>query len=297
MKYLLIAAFLYGFVHPGAKLILDQNIDLLTFCVLLVLIRLIPQAAIVFYKKEFYLPTRRHLWLLLGVGIAGAFMQIFEFAGLTEGLSVPVVTFLVYTHPLWSLVLSKAINNTGIKRSDFIKVCLGVAGLALILWDQIPVDSNFRILPYLAPITAALCLSLWINLSHKIQNEGISFTKMSFFYDVIGLFIILGVWMLRTTPEMMTNAKAWIMEPKHFFAMAAYSIFVGLIPNLLFYLGNKMVSPTVCSLVLLMEPVLSVLISLLIWEVKLTPGFWIGALMILFVNLPKIDFAKTIDKT
>lgn len=126
MIYVLFSALIFGLVHPGSKLILGHGIDLLSFCILYVGIRLLVQVPIVIKNKQYRLTSGKQALTLLAIGLVGAALQTTEFMGIADGLPVPVVTFLVYTHPIWTLLLGAAINKDKISRSSILKIGLGI---------------------------------------------------------------------------------------------------------------------------------------------------------------------------
>ena len=88
MILVLIAAILFGLVHPGSKLILGTGLDLITFCMLYVAIRLLAQIPVVVRNRSYLLHSKDEAWILICIGFVGAILQFSEFSGIASGLPV-----------------------------------------------------------------------------------------------------------------------------------------------------------------------------------------------------------------
>jgi hypothetical protein len=72
----------------------------------------------------------------------------------------------------------------------------------------------------------------------------------------------------------------------HLAMIVGYSVFVGLVPNLLFYAGNTTATARSAGLILLLEPVIATLTSHWIWHDRLPILFFVGVALILFAGVP-----------
>lgn len=289
MIFVFLAAVIFGFVHPGSKLLLGSGIDLLTFCLLYVGIRLLAQIPFVVASGAFRIATKKQ-WLILGsIGIVGAALQMTEFMGIADGLPVPIVTFLVYTHPIWTILLGRILNSEKITTLSIAKLSLGISGSAFIFLTQVQsVSGNLRLM--VAPIIAGLMIALWITLSRKAKSEKIGTSTISFYYDLFAFLALLGLHSANVTKTLpLQDVWGTLAEPKFLFAMIAYSIFVGLLPNLLFYRGSQSVTALTAGLILLLEPVVATLSSSLLWHTSLPALFTLGAGFVLLSGAPLED--------
>lgn len=303
MIFVVLSAMIFGLVHPGSKLILGEGIDLLSFCLLYVAIRLVVQIPVVIKTGQWRLTSRTQFLTLAAIGVVGAVLQVTEFMGIADGLPVPVVTFLVYTHPVWTLILGNRINGESITASSLAKMALGIAGSAVISLGHFKGSIHADFTQLLAPLFAGVMIALWVCLGAKAKKDGSSAWTVSFYYDLFALMALLSVKASGMVPSMdMHQMVGFLSEPKHLALMCAYSIFVGLLPNLLFYHGSQNVSALSCGLILLLEPIVASLTSNIAWASPLPSFFIVGAGLVLLAgspleNLPIRRIGRTLQST
>lgn len=295
MIFIFFSALLFGLVHPLSKIILSNGISLYWFCLLYILIRLIAIAPYIILKGHYKFTKKTNLLLLIAIGFVGAFLQLTEFAGIDKGLPVPLVTFLVYTHPVWGIFLSRIINKEAFQWESWLKLSLGIAGIYLILLSSS--FTNLQIsnpIDLILPIVAGLLISLWVSLSKKLQanNSSVNHFTISFYYDTFGLLTLLGIGVLNN--ELFTLPVDFISNSSNSFSIIFYSIFIGLLPNLLFYIGINKTTAFAASLILLLEPLIATITSMFLWDYTLSPPFIIGAFFILIISLPFKGILKKI---
>lgn len=286
MFHIFIASILFGLVHPGSKLIMSSGLDLISFCLLYVLIRFLAQLPFMISQHR-YLVGNAKAWLYLAaIGLTGAGLQLCEFAGIKDGLPVPTVTFLVYSHPVWSLLLSRVINHEPLSLVSFLKLSSGLIGIICIV-EGSPSFYQADLPTLLAPMTAGVLIALWVSLSKQVKSLGTSIWTISFYYDFFALLALLAIRIQRPGSSMtLTELARWLQSPLHLASILAYAIFVGLVPNLLFYTGNATTTARAAGLILLIEPLVATLVSHFIWIDRLSDFFFVGALFIVITATP-----------
>ena len=287
MIYVLLSAIIFGLVHPGSKLILGEGVDLLSFCILYIGIRLIVQIPVILKTGLYRVQSRKQMLILLTIGLVGAALQMTEFMGIADGLPVPVVTFLVYTNPIWTLLLGAVLNNDKISGSSIFKIGLGIGGSAIIFLGHLHAAVGGSLSQLAAPVFAGLMIALWTVLSGKAKKGGASTWTVSFYYDLFALtslLILRGSGLIATAP--IGSVIDFLANPKSLLLISGYSIFVGLLPNLLFYRGTQNISALSCGLILLLEPVVATMTSSFAWGSPLPHLFFIGAGLVLLAGSP-----------
>lgn len=291
MIWVILSSILFGMVHPGSKILLGMGIDLIDFCLLYIGIRFICQ--IPFFIKNIgkNKNIENYPWILLILfGCVGASLQVSEFFGLTKGLSVATVTFLVYSHPVWSLILSHFINKEKIGFNEIFRVVIGLIGIYVISSQANNGTISFE-LRIIAPILAGFLIALWSSLSNKLRKKGLASLEVSFFYDLFGLAaIIIFIGTSSSFYAHMESIQSWIQIPKNFILISLYSIFIGLLPNFLFYLGSGTLSNLNASLLLLIEPIVATTIAFIFMKESTSIIFLGGAALILVSGLNFINF-------
>ncbi len=291
MISILLSALLFGLVHPGSKLIMGHGLSLLSFCLLYVGIRLLAQLPLVIAKKSWKIQSKKELLYLLSLGVVGAALQMAEFWGISDGLPVGVVTFLVYTHPVWTILLSRTINRENVDATSIAKLASALVGITLITGFS----SGYPVSLYIGPLLAGFFIALWISLSNKASKNGCSAGAISFYYDAFAFLILIGVASTSNHGASLAETFKFLGNLQNFALIAAYSIFIGFLPNYLFYWGSQKSSTQAAGFTLLLEPVISTAVSHFAWRETIAPAFALGALFIIAMNFP-IDLVKKLVK-
>lgn len=286
MQFVILSAFLFGLVHPGSKFFLDLNISLEVFCILYVLIRLIVQIPIVVATKQYKLVGAKDFKVVLALGLIGASLQLSEFYGIADGEDVSKVTFLVYTHPIWSLVFSKIMRRERYETYELIQLALAFLGIWLLLGASLSID---LLLNNKISLIAGVLIALWVIISSKIRSVGFTAIKTSFYYDLMS-FVCLMIYLSINSKTETLLPTVSSLSLYTFFGLVLYSVFIGLIPNLLFYKGAERVGSIKAGYILLLEPVISSAFGKVVWNEPISNMFVFGAILLLLVNLPKTVF-------
>lgn len=284
MIWIFLSAILFGLVHPGSKFLMGRGIELLPFCLLYIGIRLAIQLPLAIKSGTWRIRSRSQLFYLLSLGLVGAGLQFTEFFGISDGLPVSMVSFLVYTHPVWTLLLGRAIGKEPIGAISVLKMCFAVAGIALIT----NVGTSFHYSPTMLifPLCAGIMISLWITLSNQAAKSGCSTRAISFYYDLFAFIVLLTAALFTNHGSYLGSALRFAAVPSNLLLISIYSVLIGLVPNYLFYYGSNYVPSIVAGFILLLEPVCSALISHFTWQEPIGPLFALGAILILSTNAP-----------
>lgn len=291
MLIVFVSVLIFGLVHPVSKLLLDQGIPLSYFCILYVGIRFIFQLPVFLKKRDTKIQSRKIFYLLLSVGLAGAFLQLFEFKGIHQGLEPAMVTFLMFSYPAWILVINlfgKSQTFSAVEAAQSMAVIAGIFFLSRANFSNFEVLSSALIYPLLASVFIAA----WIVLSNRLRKEGVGSFELSAYYDlfsIVALLIIFSGSLVREWPQFLS----WSQSADHIFGMALYSLLIGLLPNLLFYFGSRKVSSHFAGTMMAFEPLFSALYSAMIWKTTFGGHFILGGILILFANIPKEIFINT----
>ncbi len=291
MLIVFISILIFGLVHPVSKLLLDQGILLSYFCILYVVIRFIFQLPVLLRKRDAKIQNQKIFYLLLLVGLAGAFLQFFEFKGIHQGLQPAMVTFLMFSYPAWILVInlfSKKQTFSAIEAAQSLAVVAGVFFLSqanILNFDTLSSDLIY-------PLLASVFIAAWIVLSNRLRKEGVGSFELSAYYDLFSIIALLTVFsgsLVREWPQFLL----WSQSVDHIFGMVFYSLLIGLLPNLLFYFGSSKVSSHFAGTMMAFEPLFSALYSAMIWKTTFGGQFVLGGILILFANIPKEIFINT----
>ncbi|MCB9072884.1 MAG: DMT family transporter [Bdellovibrionaceae bacterium] len=292
MSFLLISVMLFGLVHPISKVILQQGIPLSYFCILFVGIRLFFQIALFLFKKTKWKFTREVFLLLLLLGGTGACLQYFEFKGIDNGLEPAIVTFIVFSYPIWILLYSVIFSKSKLSRLEIGQSLMTVGGIFLISQVNLTGIKLFSA-TMLFPIVASLAIAVWIVVSAKLRQKGVGAFELSLFYDLFSILVLALVCSSSLVEERIIF-MTWSQSSKHILSIILYALIAGFLPNILFYMGVRKLPLHSTGLIMALEPLFSTLYSILIWKMTFGIYFIIGAVCILVGSFPKEIFSQAL---
>jgi len=283
MGYLLLGTFLFSLTHPVGKVFLDLRLSVFSFCILFLSFRILAQIPLVWSAGQFAIKKRSHLWQLLGLGFVGASLHYAEFSSLNIGLSVPTASFLIFTHPIWTLLLRAIFFGDSLTWYRCGRVAAGLVGMFLMLGPE--VNNLFSLQSLFFPLLASFGLAAWILLSHSSQESGVPMKQLSLYYDLFSLILLVALGAATRGQETIEGFRQ--LTPAIAGGLIVYSLVVGIIANYLFLIGIRRSGGLAASLVLLLEPVLSSVLGTILFDVHLTLPFFLGSLCILLANVPE----------
>lgn len=275
MLLLVLSSFLFGLSNPLAALFVEDT-DALIFSFHFLLMLVLIQLPLVLSRTNEVksMRFRGEFDLLVISGLIGTFLYWCEFSSLQVGLPISHVTFLLLTVPAWTL-LWEFLRGRGSK-SNINKWALALIGSVILIS---PNSKGQFSMGYLLPIFTSLFTAAWLIYSKKAQERGISPLVCSFFNDLFSLIGVLGFIFL--------NGKAHLLNlPDNMINIFIYSAVIGVLPNILLFYGLRSTGIVTASMVIMLEPVMSGVMSVLINNDQLGFNFMVGSLCIVISNLP-----------
>ena len=225
----------------------------------------------------------RHKYIIISLGISGAFLQFSEFEAVKQGLPVHAISFLIFTLPLWTLFLTRLINHEQMTLSRCIKALLTAIGATVIV---VSVIDDFAISVVILPLIAAISLSFWVCASRKLSQEGVPSHAISALYDGLSMVFLMPFLISLTSPEMMAEDIVWLSDLNNAFKMIMFSVIFGLVANLLFYNASKYHSAFSMSLAIGFEPIIATIASVALFQEVLHPEVLFACTLIFLANTP-----------
>lgn len=276
MLLLVLSSFLFGLSGPlGALLVNDEDTLVFSFHFLAMLTLIQFPFVLGKWKEVKGLTFKKEYVILIISGIIGTFLYWCEFSSLQVGLPVTHVTFLLLTVPAWTL-LYEFMRGRG-TRVNLNKWVLALIGSMILITPN--AKGQFSI-SYLLPVFTSLLSAAWIIYSKKGQEIGISPIVYSFFND---LFALIGVFFFIVYNDRVPAVTA----PTNLFNIFIYAGIIGVLPNMFLFYGLKTTGVVMASTVIMFEPIMSGVFSILIHDERLGAHFLIGALFIGISNLPR----------
>lgn len=276
MLLLVLSSFLFGLSNPLAALLVEDTDALIFSFHFLLMLTLIQLPFVLGRMHEVKaLKMKGEFDLLLISGLIGTFLYWCEFSSLQVGLPISHVTFLLLTVPAWTL-LWEFLRGRGTK-TNINKWMIALLGSIILIS---PNERGQFSIGYLLPIVTSLLTASWLIYAKKAQEAGISPVVCSFFND---LFSLVGV-----TIFIVINGKTGSLSlPANVGNIFIYSGLIGVLPNLLLFYGLRGSNVVAASMVIMLEPIMSGVLSVLIHDDSLGFNFMLGAFLIVLSNLPQ----------
>lgn len=279
MLLLVLSSFLFGLSNPLAALLVEDT-DALIFSFHFLLMLTLIQLPFVLGKMHEVkaMKFRGGFDLLLISGLIGTFLYWCEFSSLQVGLPISHVSFLLLTVPAWAL-LWEFLRGRGTK-TNLNKWMIALLGSIILIS---PNERGQFSIGYLLPIFTSLLTASWLIYSKKAQEAGIHPVVCSFFND---LFSLVGVFIF----ILMKGKGAELSFPINLGNIFVYSAVIGVLPNLLLFYGLRTSGIVAASSVIMLEPVMSGVLSVLIHNDTLGMNFFMGSICIVISNMPREAF-------
>ena len=158
--YLITAGILYGVITPGGQFLLDRGLSLyeVTFYrSLIVFLILLP---VVFIGRRRLMIKRREVPFYALYGLIGGLLELLLFTGIALGVPVAITVLLLYTQPVWTIFIGRAILGESLTRVKLLSAVLGVTGMVILFgsWQTASTGSVYGIA---AALASGLLLSFW----------------------------------------------------------------------------------------------------------------------------------------
>jgi drug/metabolite transporter, DME family len=280
--FIIITGILSGFIIFGGQVFTNLGLSLFEIAVLpysLTLIFLLP-----FLFKKKYRFDKKLLPILILYGIISAFLVIAQFGGIVLGVPVAMVVLLLYTQPLWTILIGKLFLKEKLTLVNILAVILVLIGI-LVLVN--PLSAGFYFKPgILVALSAGVFISLWVVVGSVLSKRGshpIATKYAETLFMIIFLLLIypLVVYLIKDH-SLISFSLNWPL--KVWIYIILFNLFTQVLGHLLFFYGLKKVPATAAGVILLLEPVVAAILAALFLGQALTWNIIVGGIIILMAN-------------
>ncbi len=261
-----LSAVCYGFMPIFAKIAYAAGTSTYTLLFLRFLLASIFMFAIMFMKK-IPMPSAKDAAIFMALGAIGYVGQSYCYFVALNYASSSTVSLLFYTNPAMILIGSAIAFKETITTKKLISLCLALAGAFAIIGGEFDADMKGILLS----IGAALFYSVYILISSRVVKPGMG-TQSS-------AFIMLGTCMVYAIVTVFAG-----FEPPTQTNGAIAVVLIALVSTVgafwTFFAGMEKTGPTVASLVSTLEPVITVVASVIILSEAVTMNLIIGGSLV-----------------
>jgi len=289
--FVILAGALSGFVVFGGQVLSNLGLSLLEISIIPFLISLIILVPIVIAKKQWQV-RKGTLALFMWFGVVEALIVLCQFGALKLGASVAVTVLLLYTQPLWTMLISYLFMKEKISRKDIFACILVLLGMILLV-------NPFNLQGTPAGIIVALLggigLSGWITIgsfASKNNNPPLNTYFISRLFMTLFLFIGFFVMSkyISDTNIVRLNFSFSIMI---WGALALFGLIAELMNNIFYLKGVEKVPTVKAGIVMLLEPIVGAVLAAIFLHQPITSGIIIGGALILIANYLVIRSSNT----
>ena len=275
-SYIVIMGILSGFVIFSGRFFLDRGLSLLEVGFLPNLVALLVLAPLLFWMPM----KRKLLWWYVLYGVIGCALVLAQFSPLVFGVPVALLVLLLYTQPLWTLLINTFFLGQRATRYDIIACALVLMGVVFLVN---PRHITINLLGGAIALTGGLLLSFWVLLGSALSKKGSPPVATKFGELFFSLLFLLGVMLIFRT------SQAFRLSFNHSISTWSWIILMGVIvyvlAQVLFYQGLKIVPSTHAGIILLLEPVSAAILASIFLGEAITLGIIIGGALIIAANI------------
>lgn len=273
---------LSGLVTFGGKLFSDMGLSLFE-------VSLIPYLLSLLFLLPFMLSgnfrlNRGAAGTLALYGLVVSVLTLAEFAGVILGVPVAVAALLIYTQPLWTVLLGKFFLHERISRQNAAACLLVLIGVVVLVN---PLTETFDILSLgvLISILAGILLSLWIILGRVSGLQGIHPIATQFWSGAFAAVFLIGLYIPLSyfvqDPAIMSFSFSLGIK---WLYLIVFTLLLHILSHLSFFYGAREIPSNEAGIILLLEPVSAALLAFAFLGQPLGWNVLLGGILILFAN-------------
>lgn len=222
------------------------------------------------WKKQRLLIDRHTLFNLFLMGGVFYTMQSGLYFASVKYIAVSLQALLFYTYPIFVAVLATVVYKEKISRSLLVSICISLLGMALVIGTSF---DNINVLGASLALGAAAVYSLYINLGNRLicnLPSDLATAYISLFAAIA--FLLAGTF---------TNSLDFHFRPSAWWPIIGIAFFSTTIAIVAFFRGLALLGSTRSAIISIIEPVITIALSSLLFHDKLSCLQWAGGVLVL----------------
>jgi drug/metabolite transporter (DMT)-like permease len=261
-----ISAASFGTLAIFGRYAYDAGIDTFTLLFLRFGISAILIGALLFARGE-ALPKGKTLLQLIGMGALGYVGQSFSYLTAIRYASSGLVALLLYLYPVFVAVLSSLVLKEKISRLKALALAIAVTGTALTVTPE-----GGQLPGIFLALLAGMIYSVYIIVGTHVMKTVSALQSSTVIFASAGM--VYGLLTAVYGPHLPGNSWGWGV-------IAGIIVVATIIPVITFLAGLQRIGPTNASMLSTLEPVVTVMLSVLIFHDTFNPITLVGGALIL----------------
>jgi len=205
----------------------------------------------------------RHIWLFIGTGILNQLLFCICYYTAIPIIGVSVASVLMYTSPIFALLLSAALFGERIGGRGCIALVLALAGCVLV--SGIGGAAQLPVVGLLLGLGSGVTYSLYGIFSKLALQRGYSSSAITLYTPLFCMLGALPLSFLHPFPTLEGSDVTWGIG-----ALVGMSLLCSILPTLLYATGLKMVAPGRAAMLTSAEPAVATLLGVFWFHERLT---------------------------
>jgi drug/metabolite transporter, DME family len=288
--FIILTGILSGFIVFGGQIFVNLGLSLFEIAVLPYALTLIFLLPFLFKKKYRF---RKDLFsILILYGVIGAFCVLSQFGAVVLGVPVAIVVLLLYTQPLWTILINKLFMKEKLTKTTIFSCILVLVGVFILVN---PISSGFYLKPGIFfALSGGIFISLWVVIGGILSKKGshpiaTKYAETLFMIIFLALLYPLATLFIKDS-SLISFSLNWPL--KIWIYLIIFNLFTQVAGHLFFFYGLKKVSSTTAGIILLLEPVVAAILAALFLGQALTWNILIGGILIVIANYLVIKSGK-----
>ena len=218
-------------------------------------------------KKIRLLPRERYISLALGIPV---FMMGVGYLGATQYIPISLAVLIFYTCPFFVAIISRFTENEPITITRLTAIILAFIGLSLAL--KVQTTGSFQILGIMYAMVAAIGFASFVTVSSLIlktaDRQAVLLQSLA-----AGTILFLLFFLLTNGVEIVGTRAGWLKVSGSGIVVAfAY---------IAFFAGMKIIGPVKATIIMNIEPVLTICLAAILLGERLSNIQLFGAVMVI----------------
>jgi len=282
--FIIITGILSGFLVFGGQIFFNLGLSLFQISFItqfLVIIMLVP---FIILNKNLR-PKLDMKWIWALYGFATAITLFAQYGAVILGVPVAIVVLLLYTQPLWTIIISKLFLKEKLTKTKILACIVVLMGMILLV-NPFNAGEIKSFAGIMLALVGGVTLSLWViigsvvskrkypPITTKFLNAVLTVIYFLVFYPILLIFV-KDASFIRFSFDIPITLWGYLI---------IFTLFAEVINHISYYKGVKKVPATDAGIILLLEPVTGTLLATIFLSQTLTLGIIVGGVLILFAN-------------
>lgn len=222
------------------------------------------------WKKRLVAVDRQVLFKLMIIGAILYTLQSSLYFLSVKYINVSLQAMLFYTYPIFVAILATVLFKESFTKILLLSICVSLVGMVLVLGTSF---ENINLLGAFLALGAALVYSLYINMANRLIRN----TPSDLATAYICLFSSLAFCLLGS----FTHNLNFDFSPSAWWPIVGIAFFSTTVSIVTLFRGMEILGSTRAAIISIIEPVITITISSLLFHDKLGGLQWIGGVLVL----------------